>query len=70
MITMKRLKLNNDIFSLKSIGIAKEAYSELATIAVIQGRRNTELIFTNCKYGEDLTVKEFENYLIGLENSQ
>lgn len=67
---MKRLKLKNEIFSLKSINMAKEAYAKLASIAIIQGRRNTELIFTNCRYGEDRTVKEFENYLIGLENSQ
>lgn len=25
--------------------------------------------FWKCKYGEDVTIKEFENYMIGIENS-
>lgn len=66
---MIRLKLDNEIYSSKSINLAKEAYSMLADIHVISGRNTTELVFSNCKYDEDRTVKEFENYIIGLENS-
>ena len=31
-------------------------------------KNNTIIIFSECKYDEMLTVMEFENYLIGLEN--
>ena len=31
-------------------------------------KNNTFIIFSECKYDEMLTVMEFENYLIGLEN--
>lgn len=27
------------------------------------------LTFGNCKYDEEQTIKEFENYMIGIENS-
>lgn len=27
------------------------------------------ITFWKCKYDEELTVKEFENYMIGVENS-
>lgn len=67
---MTRLKINNEIFSAATISIAREAYSDLANIAVFSGKKNTELVFTHCRYDEERTVKEFENYLIGLENSQ
>lgn len=67
---MIKIRLNYDVYSLKSIRAAKEAYSDLANIAIIRRRRDIELIFTSCRFDEEQTVKEFENYLIGLENSQ
>ena len=70
MIAMRELKLNNEIFSMESIRAAKEAYLEIANITVLHGRRCTILFFTNCRHDVERTVKEFENYLIGIENSR
>ncbi len=32
-------------------------------------QNNAVITFLKCKYDENLTIKEFENYMIGLENS-
>ena len=49
--------------------MAIDAYKELAKITLLHGKRNAEIIITHCKYDEEQTAKEFENYLICLENS-
>lgn len=66
---MIKLRLNHEIYSDKFVNMAIAAYKELAKITIIHGKRNSEIIFTHCKYGEEQTAKEFENYLICLENS-
>lgn len=47
-------------------GIA--AYQGLATIGLNEDEHKWILRFSACKYDEKLTAKEFENYIIGLEN--
>ena len=66
---MIRLKLNNDIYTEKSIKNVIDVYKTLANI-VVESQRDGYLTicFANCVYDEKLTVKEFENYLIGVEN--
>ena len=44
---------------------AVDAYRNLAKIQILRKRK---IVFWNCKYDEERTVREFENYLIGLEN--
>ena len=63
------LKLNSDIFSLEKINFTKKVYSEYADIKIENVERYWHLSFENCKYDEAVTVREFENYLIGMENS-
>lgn len=66
---MMKLTLNADIYSFKVIEAAIIAYNGLATIAVRQSDRQIQLVFDNCRFDPSITIKEFENYLIGLENS-
>jgi len=66
---MKIVKYNRSIYSNRAIDEAILAYSQLATITKSINNEYVELTFDNCKYDDDITVKEFENYLIGIENS-
>lgn len=65
---MKILKLNSDIYNLKSIKKAQEAYRDFAHIKIINIKEGYILIFTRFKYSEIQTIREFENYLICIEN--
>lgn len=69
MLKMIRLKLRNDIYREKSIKKVIAVYKTLADIVIESQKDGYMMIcFTNCMYDEKLTVKEFENYLIGVEN--
>ena len=65
---MKKLQLSKEIYSKQSVSNAIAAYSGYARITVFEKRNCLQLTFRNCKYDESRTVKEFENYLISLEN--
>lgn len=66
---MIRLSVNIDIYSIENISRATEAYKNLAKIKVSKDGNAMNIVFRKCKYDEERTVREFENYLIGLENS-
>lgn len=66
---MKKLKLNRSVYSEDSIKVALQAYKDFAAITMNDEAHEIVLIFELCRYDEELTVKEFENYLIGVENS-
>ena len=65
---MTRIKLHRDIYSKEAIVKAISDYKGIAKIRLQEKDSGYVLTFTLCKYGEERTVKEFENYLIGLEN--
>ena len=44
------------------------AYTDYAKMTLLENDRTWTLDFDECKYDEMRTIKEFENYLIGLEN--
>lgn len=44
-------------------------YESYAVITVKFKDDYATLTFENCKYDEEQTIKEFENYMIGIENS-
>lgn len=67
---MKTLKLNKDIFSLETINAAISDYAQLAEIKFAERNHYVLLTFLNCKYDKEFTIKEFKNYLIGLENTK
>ena len=63
---MNKLYLNKSLYSYKSVIMAIDAYSKLAEL--ILGENDKEWIITlqNSKYEPVITLKEFENYAIGL----
>lgn len=66
---MKVLNLNKALFSVENIEKTAVVYKEYARINIKTENMYYRVSFDKCKYDEDRTIKEFENYLIGLENS-
>lgn len=67
---MAKLLLNEYIYSEESIRKACLAYKELAHIDLKRERPYFELEFDQCKYDIETTIKEFENYVINVENGR
>lgn len=63
-----KLQLNADIYSESSIRETCEAYKAYASIKIKKKNEYMELTFDKCKYESGITMKEFENYLINVEN--
>lgn len=61
-------RLSKDIFSQQAVIEAARAYSHLALISIEEQDNYWQIQFTECRYAEYITVREFENYLIILEN--
>ena len=66
---MKKIRLKKEIYSRQNLNEAIKAYGNIARILILPNKDEYVMQFFDCKYGEDRTIKEFENYLIGLENS-
>ena len=66
---MKKLKINRHIYSDRSIATTLKAYQDFAITTVRYRKDYATVTFWRCKYDEEQTVKEFENYMIGVENS-
>ena len=66
---MKELKLNKDLYPLEFIKTAADTYHDLCTISVVERSPYYICLFSDCIYNEEITKKEFENYLIDLLNS-
>ena len=66
---MITLHLHSEIFSMINIELAKKIYTDYADIAIKSEGNYWIVEFSDCKYDESLTIKAFENYLIGLENT-
>ena len=60
------LQLISEIFSLEAVEAAVRAYSGLARIQVESRPGGWLLSFTDCRYDPQLTIREFNNYLINL----
>lgn len=66
---MRKAQIRREIFSLQSIKQAIDDYKNIVRTSLEIGKTYYTVTFWECVHDEDLTVKEFENYLIGLENS-
>lgn len=66
---MKIIEIHSEIYRYKSVMRAISAYNGLAKIKLVKNDNYYVLEFDQCKYDEDRTIKEFENYLIGVENT-
>ncbi len=66
---MKKISINREVFSDRSIKQALEDYKEIAKTSLKIKDKYAIVTFWFCKYDENQTIREFENYLIGTENS-
>lgn len=66
---MRKLRINRSIYSDKSIEKTMQIYKNHAVTTVSYKNCYATVTFWKCKYDEDQTIKEFENYMIGVENS-
>ena len=62
------LSIDSEIYSDSTIAKAIADYKNLAKISISHIGGKIRLNFTDCKFNGLITIKEFENYLIGLEN--
>ena len=65
---MTNLRLNKELFALEPIAVALSAYQGIAKIELSDDSNYWRCCFAGCKYGEEQTALEFENYLINLMN--
>lgn len=67
---MRRVKYDSGIYTYETIRQAIKDYKELAFIVPTRLQNSTVCNFMMTKYDEELTIKEFGNYLIDLMNSK
>lgn len=63
---MNKLFLSRLLYKEECIRKAIIDYQNLTTISLIKENQYFVCVFEKCKYNIDLTVHEFENYLISL----
>lgn len=63
---MNRLFLNKSLFREEFIKAAIFDYKKLASISLLNKDQYYVCLFNSCKYDYELTIHEFENYVIGL----
>jgi hypothetical protein len=66
---MKKLRINKNVYSDATIEKTMLAYKNHAITTVHYTQDYAIITFWKCKYDEEQTLKEFENYMIGVENS-
>jgi len=65
---MINLRLNKELFVLEQVAAALNAYQDIARIELSDDLNYWTCCFSDCKYGDERTALEFENYLINLMN--
>ena len=60
------LYVNKELYSEAVLKEAVLAYSNLASVEIIDRASHWKCVFKKCRFTTSLTIKEFENYLIGL----
>ncbi len=66
---MKKIQINRSIYSDETIKETMKIYQHLARTTVKFKEKYAIVTFWKCRYDEEQTIKEFENYMIGIENS-
>ena len=65
---MNELVICKELYNFISLQKTVAAYKGFATIDIIEEDSVWSIRFVKCKYGTERTMKEFENYLIGVVN--
>lgn len=66
---MKRVQINRSVYSDETVKATMKIYQNYAVTTVKIKGDCAVLTFWKCKYDEEQTIKEFENYMIEIENS-
>lgn len=66
---MKKLRISRSVYSDGTIEKTMAAYKNHAVTTVAYKGDYAIVTFWKCKYDAEQTIKEFENYMIGAENS-
>ena len=66
---MKKVKINRSVYSDGAIEKTRMVYKKYAMTTVRYKHNYAIITFWKCKYDVEQTIKEFENYMIGVENS-
>lgn len=61
----KELALNKELYNDSIIKKAVECFSELCSITLKSDEKYIYCLFDNCKVDYLVTMKEFENYILG-----
>ena len=66
---MNKIKFNKGIYSEETVRKTIKVYKDLALITANFQEDYIIVTFWKCKYNQMQTIHEFENYMIGIENS-
>lgn len=66
---MKKVKINRNVYSDATIEKTMKVYKNHAVTTVSYKWDYAIVTFWKCRYDEEQTIKAFENYMIGVENS-
>lgn len=66
---MKTIEFSNQVYSIQNIRKVISVYKGYAEISIRESGNRIYVTFRKCRFSEERTVREFENYLIGIENS-
>lgn len=67
---MNELKLSKEIYNYGLVKMAVKEFAEISNIVVNIEENYLRCVFTNCVYDVETTLKEFENYVIDLNNQR
>ena len=69
LINMVEIKFNKELYSIRSIHAAAEAFRHLADFSISEDQTYITVTVAHCRYNEDITISEFGNYVIDSMNT-
>lgn len=67
---MNELKLSKEIYNDSLVNIAVKQFSGISNIVINNEEFYLKCVFSRCVYDVETTLKEFENYVIDLNNQR
>ncbi len=67
---MNELKLSKEIYNYSLVKIAAKEFDGISNIVINDEQDYLRCVFSECVYDVETTLKEFENYVIDLNNQK
>ncbi len=67
---MDDVLLHKELYRREAIECAIKDFQGLADILIIESKNYWKLVFGNCFYSKELTIREFENYVLSVETTR